>query len=61
MGFVWGVVRYVLSYNTHDECHVVGRDDASSDARRWLFSNGSCARLMIDGIRVVCYTVCIVV
>ena len=41
MGFVWGVVRYVLSYNMRDECRVVGRGDASSDARRWLFA---CAR-----------------
>ena len=42
MGFVWGVVRYVLSYTTRDEWDVVGRGDASSDARRWLFSNGAC-------------------
>ena len=57
MGFVWGVVRYVLSYTTRDEWDVVGRGDASSDARRCLFA---CARL-IDGIRVVCCRVCIVV
>ena len=34
MVFVWGVVRYILSYTTRDECRVVGRGDASSDGWR---------------------------